>query len=74
MFKVKMHDIFPNSMSMARTKESLIVDAVDTLRENKTALLDKSSGTCPVPPQGVPTWLRLVPHLQPHVTSQTQTK
>ena len=40
-------------MSMARTKESLIVDAVDTLRENNTSLLDKNSGTCPEPPQGV---------------------
>jgi hypothetical protein len=52
-----MHDICPNSMSMARTKESLIVDAVDTLRENNSSLLDKNSGTCPVSPQGVPTGL-----------------
>ena len=45
-------------MSTARTKESLIVDAVDILREkNNTSLLDKNSGTWPVSPQGVQTGL-----------------
>ena len=39
-------------MSMARPKESLIVDAIDIRHEN-TSLLIKNSGTCPVPPQGV---------------------
>jgi hypothetical protein len=52
MFKVKMHDICPNSMSMVCTKESLTVDAEDGLRENNT-LLNRNSRMCPVPPQGV---------------------
>jgi hypothetical protein len=47
-----MHDIYPNSMSMARTKESPTVDAEDGLRENNT-LLNRNSRMCPVPPQGV---------------------
>jgi hypothetical protein len=48
-----MHDICPNSMSMARTKESLTIDAEDSLRENNTSLLNRNSRMCPVPPQGV---------------------
>jgi hypothetical protein len=48
-----MNDICPNSTSMARTKESLTVDAEDGLRENKPFLLKRFSRMCPVPPQGV---------------------
>jgi hypothetical protein len=40
-------------MSMARTKESLAVDAEDSLRENN----NRNSRMCPVPPQGVLKWL-----------------
>jgi hypothetical protein len=39
-------------MSMARTKESLTINAEDSLRDNNT-LLDKNSRMCLVPPQGV---------------------
>jgi hypothetical protein len=46
-----MHDICPNSMSMARTKESLTVDAEDSLGENNTSLLNKNSRMCTVQPQ-----------------------
>jgi hypothetical protein len=40
-------------MSMARTKESLTVDAEGSLRENNTSLVNMNSRMCPVPPQGV---------------------
>jgi hypothetical protein len=40
-------------MSMARTKESLTVDAEGSLRENNTSSFNMNSRMCPVPPQGV---------------------
>ena len=49
----QMHDICPNSMNMARTKESLAVDAEDSLCENDISLLDWNSRMFPVRPQGV---------------------
>jgi hypothetical protein len=45
--------IFSNSTSMARTKESLTVDAEGSFRENNTSLLNKNSRMCTVQPQGV---------------------
>ena len=45
-------------MSMARTKESLIVDVVDIIGKNNS-LFTKITGTCPVPPQGVPKGLNI---------------
>ena len=46
---------YPNSMSMARTKESLTVDAEDSLYENDTSLLNWNSNSrmFSVQPQGV---------------------
>jgi hypothetical protein len=40
-------------MSVARTKESLTVDAEDSLLENNTSWLNMNSRMCPVPPQRV---------------------
>ena len=54
----QMHDICPNSMKMARTKEALAVDAEDSLCENDTSLLDWNSRMFPVRPQGVPKGLK----------------
>ena len=48
-----MHDVCPNSMNMARTKESLTVDAEDSSCENDTSLLNWNSRMFPVRPQGV---------------------
>ena len=45
------YDICPNSLSMARTKESLTVNAEDSLPENNT-LFNWNSCMCPVTPQG----------------------
>jgi hypothetical protein len=48
-----MHDICPNSVSMARTKELPTICAKDSSRENNNSLLNGDSRMCPVPPQGV---------------------